>query len=529
MKENADYKKADSFLYVNNDSAFYYYNNVVVNGKDSVLVAMAYNNMSVLQSSVGDYWGSQESLLTSLTYLNENKERDHSCLAADYNELGSVSLELKHFDDAIKYYDLAIRFAKDSGYQRVVLNNKAVVYQKKKNFNQAISLYLSILNKSKTDTKEYARVISNLAKTRWLQNPDYDAAPELLAALQMRQKEGDLWGQNASYAHLSDYYKNSHPDSAFIYADKMYSITRQINNPNDELEALQKLIMLGSPQMAKQYFSRYQFLSDSLQNAWNTAKNQFALIRYEVGKNKMENLKLQQENTERKLQVAHQRLLLIVILVFIVSAVVITITWYKKRKQKMLWETQTAIRENRLQTSQKVHDVVANGLYLIMMEMEHKQGIDKEHLLDRIEGLYEQSRDISYEQPEQLHQNFYEELAGLITSFATPATKIMIVGNNSGLWTGVDSTAKHEVKHILQEWMVNMNKHSQAQNVVVKFERQDNYIIITYKDDGIGFRRDFTYGNGFTNTENRIRSIGGRFIFEQPDKGVKIHVSFPIT
>lgn len=521
-----DYKKGVSFLNHKNDSAFYYFNKVATSSKDSVVVATAYNSMAIIQSDEGDYYGSQESLSISLKYLNEKKEKDHYTLLADYNELGSNSLNLKNYNAAIEYYDQALKFIKDDNFKVITLNNKAVAYQKMQQYVQAIAIYQSIIDQSKKNNKEYARVLSNLSKTKWLQDSGFGAAPDLLVALKIRKDERDDWGLNASYAHLSDYYSHSRPDSALFYAGKMYAVAQQLNSPDDELEALQKLITLSSPKAIKQYFVRFQHLSDSMQTTRNAAKNQFALIRYETEKSKADNFRLQKDNTEKKVQIIQQWIIIFgTVCLFIVAVI-----WYRKRKQRMEREAQNAIRENQLKTSQKVHDVVANGIYSIMAEIQHRGTPEKEQLMDKLEFLYERSRAISYEQPESIPADFQAGIAELLTSFASVDTKIAIVGNHKNLWDNMKDQVKIELKHILRELMVNMIKHSSARNVVVRFERESDYLKIQYMDDGIGFPPTFQYGNGLTNTGNRIKNIGGQIIFDKiATKGLKIQIHLPIA
>lgn len=527
VTEEPDYEKAESFLYVKNDSAYYYFNKVASHSQDSLQIAMAYNRMASLQSDAGDYFGSQENLLTSLRYLDERDEKDHYCLSSDYNELGSTSLNLRNYDAAIEYYDLALKYAHDDEFKLTFLNNKAVVYQKKKEFAKAIAIYDSIINKNPKDKKTYARILSNRTRTRWLEDSVYKAAPELLTALQVRLKENDYWGQNASYAHLSDYYSHSRPDSALIYADKMYSIARYLNSPDDEVEALQKLISLGGQQNVSKYFTRYQYLSDSIQTARNTAKNQFALIQYNAEKNKMENLRLQKENADKKVQIAQQRTAIYVAGLIIL----ISIGWYRKYKQQTTFKAQNLIREHELKTSQKVHDVVANGLYRLMTEIQYKPDIEKEDLLNKIDTMYEQSRQISYEHKPSVsnHQNYESKIVQLLQSFATDTIKILIVGSDSCSWQKLNVNVKVEVEHILQELMINMRKHSKASTVVIRFEQQNNCIKIQYTDDGVGLHPKYSFGNGLTNTVSRINRIKGTINFENNLKGgLNVQASFPI-
>ena len=520
--EGKDYQKGESFLYNQNDSAFYYFNKVVTSSSDSLEVAMAYNNMAVIQSDAGDYFGSQESLLTSLNFLDETREKHRWCLASNYNELGITSLNLLNYDQAITYCNTAIKFSDDKEFRLTILNNKALVYRKKKNYPEALKLYRQIIAGVGKEPLSYARVLTNATKTKWLQNPDYDAAPELLRALQIRTQENDVWGQNSSYFHLSDYYTLSRPDSALFYAKSMYEVAKQLESPGDQLEALQKLISLSPPQSVKRYFSIYQALSDSVQHARSAAKNQFALIRYEAEKHEADNLRLQKDNTRKEYQVISAIALLMAVSVSFVF-------WYRKRKQRLHLEAQNAIKENQLRISKRVHDVVANGLYRMMSEIENGGEVNKDHLLDKIEDMYERSRDLSYEKPEFATDDFHETIARLVKTFANETTKVLLQGNSRDLWQNTTEHTRQEVGHILQELMVNMKKHSQARNVLVKFAHHDNRIHITYSDDGIGFPKDLKHGNGLTNTGNRIQGIEGTITFDRnTGSGITITISFPV-
>ncbi len=488
---------------------------------------MAYTYMGIIQAYEGDYYGGLESLLKSLTYLDEHREKDQECLSSNYHELGNICLNLKNYTAAIDYYHKALKYIKHPNAQAIALNSIALTYQKKGDYDQAIDVFKSLLTKNTEKKKEYARALSNYAKTMWLKDSSYLAAPELNYALQIRKDSNDIRGLNASYAHLSDYYSTSMPDSALYYAEKRYEIARQINSPGNEAEALSKLITLSPPKLLKPYFIRYEYLTDSIQTAKNAAKNQFALIRYEAEKNKADNLQLQKDNAQKETQLVEQRFILVLTTLLFISTGIVIFLWYRRRRQQLEAASRLAIQEHQLKTSQKVHDVVANGLYRIMADIQYKEAIDKDHLVDKIEDLYERSRDISYEQPTISDLPFDEKIKELLTPFGSNDTKVLIVGNDPTLWSHTNAQVQAEIEHILQELMINMKKHSQAHAVLIKFKLQNDQVHIHYTDDGIGLPPQFKYGNGWLNTENRIKRIHGQYIFERPAKGLKIHISFP--
>ncbi|MDB5020110.1 MAG: histidine kinase [Pedobacter sp.] len=519
-------------MYKQNDSAFYYFNKVVNTSKDTLQVAGAFNQMAAIQSDAGDHFGAQENLIMSLQLLDEKDPKHWECLASDYNELGMEGNNLKDYDAAITYFNSAIKFSVDSMSTLAILNNQANAYRNKKDYAKALKIYRGVLAKrKKLGTKiEYARVLCNIATTKWLMDPQYNPAPELLESLLIRQKEKDRWGQNSSFIHLAEYYANSRPDSALYYSKQLYNIAREINSPDDQLDALQKLVRLAPLQDTKRYFARYQQLSDSVQTSRNAAKNQFALIRYDAEKNKADNFKLQKDNTEKRYQIIKQQTLMGGILLATLTGGIGLSFWYRKRKQRIEMEADRSIRNSQLKTSKKVHDVVANGLYRIMAEIEHKEDLDKEELLDQIEAMYEQSRDISYEKQPIASENFHEKISSLLTSFASPETKVVVVSNNENTWATVENAVKEELRHVVLELMINMKKHSKAKNVAVRFERKEGNLLVNYTDDGIGLPEKVVFGNGLFSTSNRVQAINGQInLSNGPVRGLQISICVPIV
>ncbi|RZM30450.1 MAG: tetratricopeptide repeat-containing sensor histidine kinase [Pedobacter sp.] len=528
--KDPDYEKAKALLSINKDSAFYYFNRVTTQSKDSLTVAIAYNFIAALESDAGDNFGAQESLLSSLKFLNEKNPKHYSCLSSDYNELGLASLNLKNYEAAISYFDTANKFNKNKGFRAIGANNKALAYQNLGQYNKAIQIYQTVLSKQNQPKVEYARTLSNLTVAKWRQNPNHNPLPDLQEGLEIRESEKDEWGQNSSYAYLSEYFQEKNPVLALSFAIKMYRISRKIDSPDDQLEALQKLIKSSTAPDTKRYFDAYSKLADSIQTARSNAKNQFALIRYGVEKSKVENLELQRDNTLKKYQIATREFLLTIsILVFISAAIGGTI-FFKRRKRRMEADAKAALRESQLKTSKRVHDVVANGLYRVMTEIGNQKVVDKERVLDKIEDLYEKSRDISYEKSDDEVRDFNKQISELLTSFATEQTKILIVGNYPALWEKVSESVRYEIEQVVQELMVNMRKHSQATNVVLKFEQKDNDVNIYYTDNGIGMPQGVQEKNGLRNTGNRMADVNGSITFDtKVDKGLKIQLSFPVS
>lgn len=510
------------------DSSFIYFNKAkedYLNHNDSVGVAKSLINMAIISGNQNDYFGSQEISLSAIKYLNVNYEDQKEILSSNYNNLGKVAHHLKRYEEADQFYIQSIKLAVKEKSRVIYISNLAINLSDQKRYGEALSYFYKIIrNKSlTTDSISFPRVLTNMALTKWRQNPNYNPVADFIKALYIRKNINDQWGQNSSYAHLADYYIQKQPDSAFIYAQKMYLIATKLNSQDDRLEALQKLIKLSPAATTKLYFEEYQKIDDSLQTARSAAKNQFALIRYDTEKSKADNLVLQKDNEGKTYQII---ILIIGILLIIIAGTL----WYKKRKQRLELEAQNTIRENKLKTSQKVHDVVANGLYRIMSKLDNQETLKYNPIVNEIEELYEQSRDLSYEKPQSKNQDFHDHISELLKSFASENTRVILVGNSAPLWEKISEQAKDEIAHILQELMVNMGKHSQASDVVIKFEQVQQKINIYYTDNGIGITGKPQPKNGLTNTGSRIDAIGGTITFDNKvEKGLKIQISFPVS
>ncbi|MEN4759811.1 ATP-binding protein [Chryseobacterium sp. C39-AII1] len=500
---------------------FYKAKDLFLKKNDSVGAGKCLINIGIILTEKGDYFGAQETSLDATKYFNNKNPENYDNIRSNYNNLGIASYNLKDYENAIKFYDFAINYSGSDVDIQICLNNKAKALQDNKKYNEALIIYNDILNKRSKNNIEYARAITNLSKAKWLQNPSYNPIPEFRKALNLRLKEEDIWGQNSSYAHLSDYYiKNNKLDSALLYANKMYRVAKELKSPDDQIEALQKLIVSENNDQSKKYFQIYQKLYDSISISRSKAKNQFAIIRYDVEK-------IKAKNAENEFDILLRNIILTALSLSLIGG----IFWYRKRKKRLQQEKELEVKNTQLKMSKKVHDVVANGIYQVMTKIENQEHFDKDEALDELEYVYEKSRDISYEKNEiKDTQPFDEKISALIASFKNDTVNTYVAGNGKNIWENFPASSKDEVYQIIRELLVNMKKHSQASTVAFKFEKLNNSVTIHYTDNGIGISGDLIRKNGLTNTGTRIEAIQGKIIFETNiEKGLKIYISFPTS
>lgn len=510
------------------DTAFVYFNkakNIYVNQQDSVGIGTCLINMGIISTDNGDHFGAQEILLEALGYFSVNDTTHINYIKSIYNTLGMASSNLKNYSKAIDFYNQSLKYDLDSSYFFIIENNIGNAYRDKGDYKKALAIYTKILEKSSKYDSNYAKTLTNNAVAKWLQNPNHNPVPQLLKALYIRQNSQDLQGQNSSYSHLSDYYSKKNSDSALYYANKMYEVNREINSPDDRLEALKKLIRLSPSPTNKHYFKIYEQLNDSLQTTRSAAKNQFALIRYETEKHKADFLKAQTANVEKQKNILIKNIGIGFLIVSLISGYF----WYRRRQKLLNQEKEIEVKNTEIRYAKKVHDHVANRIYQVMDEIDNNPKLSKDEVAEKLDVIYHISRDLSYENiGAKYKHDFTKELSKMFSSYQSPKITINVKGNNKKLWNTVQQVAKSEVYAILQELMTNMSKHSMANVVQVEFLTHNKQVTILYSDNGKGIK-NFSAGNGLSNTETRIKSISGLITFDtKPDQGLKVKISFPI-
>ncbi|MCX8522736.1 hypothetical protein OF897_02225 [Chryseobacterium formosus] len=523
--KNNYYQKAKLFRDSNiSDSAFYYYNKAKESYKsvnDTLGIAKSLVNMAIIQQKQGDFYGSIETSTEANNFLKKTSDSTtRSTIAANDNNIGICSAFLYNYDDAISFYTKALDYVTNEENKYVYCNNIADVFISMKKYDLA-KKYLQTAMLTR-DSINFSRALNNIAKAKLLENKNYNPVPELIKSLKIRERNNDYFGQNSSFATLSNYYFDRDKKVALYYANKMLNTAIKNSSLEDQSQALQKMIYLDDKNYLN-YFKKFQPLNDSIQITKNKAKNQFALIRFDSEKNKAENLKLQNDNAVKEFQFYG-------ISLFSLSLTIFGVIWYRKRKQRMQLESENKLKEQQLKVSKKVHDVVANGIYQVMTKIENQDNFNKEQALDELEFVYEKSRDISYEKPDSPNQNFKEKISNLIASFKNEEVNTFTAGNDEEIWKNVSESTQTEVYQVIRELLVNMKKHSKASNVALRFEKINNIINIYYTDNGIGVSDELIFKNGLSNTVSRIENINGKITFDtKTEKGLKINISFPFS
>ena len=531
-------KVADNFYNTNNfDSAFYYYNKVkfICNPvTDALDYVSTLNRMADIQQSQGDYTGSEATVTEALLYLKYIKNQQYAWNS--YVILSINYLNTYDYKNAILYNQKALQLQTEPWRNLAAKNNIAVILIEEEKYKESLEIFLSLITKEEviSDDLFYAKALDNVGFCYFKINQPKKALYYLNKSLKIRQKKGDPFDLGKSYLHLAKFYEKRNSSLAKKYMLFSYNQFTIANNTDERLTSLKLIIQNSSDIALKKYSTKYVNLVDSIFEVRQKVKNQFARVKYDSKREKNENLKLKTHKAENELQLERQknRNIISYIIIAISLSLIIVLYLYlnsrgKKEKIEATYKSETRI-------AKKLHDELANDIYHTMAFVENKNLAlteNKEQLLNNLDIIYSRTRDISKENCAIItNENYVLGLKEMILEFNTSNTSIILNDLETISWNTLDRSKKITVYRVLQELLVNMKKHSNANLAVINFKETDKNIIINYSDNGNGADlTQLSFKNGLHNVENRIQSIKGNVeIDSHPGKGFKVLIKIPL-
>ncbi len=520
------YKKNDQL-----SEAFHYYNKAFIIARkkqDTIKIGRNLLNMANIQATLGDYSGSKTTAIDGVKYLENSKQIKN--LSGLYHIISVANRYQKNYKDALIYNKKAQALGADSvSIEKIKLKNilifkctEANILADKMDYTKALPILkeLAINPVVKKDSSEYARVLNNLGYILWLENKkNITSEVMLIKALKIREQIKDIEGLSASNIHLTEYYFNVNKDKALTHAKEAYKNAKKYNGLKTIMESLGFIIELK--ENTNKEAREFKEVSNTLQEVNQSNREMYAVTKYENDKLANENLTLKAEKAKKERQ---QIIYLFTSLFVILSTGVVFYLLRQRHKREKIREVYNA--EARI--SKRLHDELANDVYHVMNQVQNHQ--NSQEVLDKLEHIYNRTRDISRENNSfDIGPNFAQELSAMLSSFGSWDTQIIIKDIDEINWQAITPEKKIIVHRALQELMVNMKKHSEAGLVAITFKKEAKKVLITYADNGIGVSEDdIIYCNGLKNTENRIKTIGGSFIFDtDKGKGFKAKMHFP--
>jgi signal transduction histidine kinase len=474
--------------------------------------------------------------------------------------LGIISRELKQYDKALDYYEKAIEISnkQKSGYSNkyTTINNIASIFRNKGEFEKALELYQSILKEKRLfeiDPTFYPLILDNIAFTKFQANEtDYDGIEQMLKkALKISDSLEERVIKLGITIDLSKFYKGIKvKDSALLYAQKTYKLSKEISNNDILLESMLLLSELNPGEEGKKYLNEHIKLSDSLLFNERSARNKFARIAFETDEIERENERISRE-----------RLWLLGVSIGLVLTLVllyIVITQRSKNKELRFRQSQQEANEEiynlmlsqqdkvdearsneKKRISQELHDGILGRLFgtrLSLDSLNFTEGKDaiktRSNYISELKTIEEDIRKISHD----LNTDFVSgsSFMDIITELIEKQTeayqlKFEFKHDDRINWEDISNKTKINIYRIIQESLQNIYKHADASMVKISFKPKNNVICLNISDDGKGFDiHKSKKGIGLKNISSRVNELEGKVNFDSEiNKGTTITINFP--
>lgn len=496
------------------DSAFYYFHKSKSVAQSSEQMVYSLLQIAAIEQKYCDFAGSEETITTA--YENCTNPIYFPTI---YNLLGLAFLEQYNYEEALLYFNKCYNYSLTALDKSIVKNNISYVYLEKKEFGKAIAILSKIVTNDslQADKMQYAKALDNLGYAYFKAN-NPKAITYLSKSLSIRTNLKNDYELIASYMHMAEYYQNSDSALALAFAQKAYQSAKNANSPDDKIEALKFMITTSEPAKAKQLALQQIALTDSIYKVRQSAKNQFIKIKYDSKK-----------AIEEKEHYKTQKEIAVIILIAVVILAVVLILFVRYRNRQKLkgsvYDTETRI-------SKKIHDELANDVFHAMTFAETQDlnnPESKETLLESLDTIYSRTRNISGDNcPIDTGENYSKRLIDLLNNYNSDDVNVIVNGYASIDWHKLKKETKIATYRVLQEFMINMKKHSQSTLVMVSFQNFSKHIEIKYTDNGIGITNGTFQKKGLQNAENRIHAIKGTLTFDaETHKGFRITITIP--
>lgn len=548
----------------NNDRSHQYYLKAldyfeITNNKKQQAVTLT--NIASIQDDEKDYIGSEENLVKSLRILNaiddQNTEEDK------YYNLdlsGSVAYKLGNYEASINYHNQALNIARTlpnaRNFVNFTKNNLAISYREIGDFENAFSIYQDLLeneNLEDYDLSFFALVTDNFAFTKFLKG-DYDFSSlesEFKTALKISDDIDDPFTKLAASIDLAKFYvANKKQDSALVYANESYRLSKNLEINEYLLESMLLLAKITDGDESKQYLERHIKLTDSLLQIERNVRNKFARIELETDKLEAENEQMSKENVY----------LIMFSIGLILTGLLVYIVIYQRAKNKELQMVQIqqkaneeiynlmlrqqdrvdeARSEEKIRVSKELHDGVLGRLFGTRLSLDSLNFSDgKEAIVGRakyikeLQNIEQDIRKISHE----LNTDFVSGsgFMDIVSELIEDQTKAYGLTYNFDYtddisWELVSNKIKINCYRILQESMQNVYKHAKAKHIKISISHPKDVICMRISDDGNGFDTSKSKkGIGFKNMTSRVADVGGKIsVSSQLTKGTLVQVEIP--
>lgn len=346
-------------------------------------------------------------------------------------------------------------------------------------------------------------------------------------------------------------------DSARLYINKLESLPLFFKNQQPIVDEYKAKLQVAQGD----FHGGYTWLTKSLANerkAKSLLMTQMDSLLYAY--TDAENTKIELQHSEA---IKKQRTLWLVVISFAAAFIVASIyliMLYRSRKAKSQIEAlnnatnmqiismeeakHEAVREEQRRLGQDLHDGLSSSIAAIRHQLEtlsmDTEDIVLKNKLNRLQlattNAYEAARRKSHEwfsAADGQQELSFEKQVRLLTDHALPDSrynKTIHIDDNS--LVNVDTDTRIALLRIVQEAITNIIKHARAKKVSILVYEEEDSLILTVSDDGIGLGGKKSASNkstiGLDSIRRRVQYLNGETNINSNAEGTEIIVSIPL-
>ncbi|MCV2486833.1 histidine kinase [Flavobacterium sp. SH_e] len=527
---------------------------------DELNLAKTYSNKANLQYQEGALFESEVTIFKALKILKKLKNVSNQ-LYDCYNTLGILYNDREEYNKALEFHNKALEILKDKSIpaelqlEATSLNNIGFVYLGMKNYRKAKYYFHEGLiqdNLYHGDTKLYAMLLDNLAYAK-LGMQESDGLPEqFYQALKIRDSLGLTSGVILNKIHLSKYFAFKQDSvNALKFSKEAVELSRSSESPSSLLESLKQIAQVD-PKNASIYSKEYIQINEKLQKTERKMGEKFSRIEYETNEIKDQNSNLQEKNKTLVYVFSICTLLGLFFYVYKTQQAKNRELLFKQEQQianeniyNLMISQQNEIELARIKEKKKVaqelHDGVLGRMFGIRISLDSLDKVNeaeaaakRKKYLNELKNIEQDIREISHDlnrEKSELINNFVAILGKLFEDQRnTYSSKLITTFDPDIKWELISNTLKINLYRIIQEGLQNCNKYAKADIIKVELRNENEILVLTIEDDGIGFNTKKTKnGIGLHNIEYRATEGKGTVTIKSAKgEGTILTVKIPI-
>lgn len=545
---------------------------------DSVGIAKAYNLLTILYKSTGDFEKAIEAALIS-SYLYKKFEKTQEYIRSLIN-LGNIYERLGEYDTAYSCYQILHRLSLEQNKPNQALTaliNMAVIdynlgveaslrndletanikYQRaKESYQKAIDI-----SKEKNDKQTLALCYTNMSKL-YVKNEEFEEA--IIAskdAIKLSKEIGDINILIYAYKNLGLCYNqigdNHNAESALNQSLTLAQNARQKEEQEEILIGLSDVHEnLGNYKYALEYQRRASIMRDSVMNEAKQKEIEKHKTHYEIlhlkDQNRINELDKKRIRAERNTTFGIGVSVVIVLLVLLIflrmryrkNQIIAAQKIQKLVDEKKLMAARSVLvgqEKERERIAQELHDgigVLLSTASIHFSSVESKADAETSDMLKKANKLLKDAgkevRQISHNMmPGVLSKFGLQEAIEDLFEDVEKAGDLMV---NLQLTCG-DSRLPENMEimiyRIIQEMLNNTLKHAKASKISLYISRDDDEIFLDFTDDGIGFDEEklpLDKNLGLSGIRSRVEYLGGTIkLTSSEGKGTRYAITIPLS